>query len=140
MPPSSAPTRRSWHRPTTTRFSDELLLARIGTPPLLADVGVDLDLGPEPLSVLTDRDRFLDLVTYLLEELVGTGARAVVVRARRDGDGAIAAVSGAGCDESPGSAEPRRFLYGLCERAGGVLEGGGAAGTRGFAIRFAPVL
>ena len=63
-----------------------LLLARIGMPPLLSEVAVDLDIGTEPLPVLADRDRVLDLVTYLLEDLVGTGARAIAIHAGRDGD------------------------------------------------------
>jgi glyoxylase-like metal-dependent hydrolase (beta-lactamase superfamily II) len=118
-----------------------LLLARIGMPPLLGDVAVDLDLGTEPLPVLADGDRVLDLVTYLIEDLVGTGARAIAVRAGRDREGAVAAISGVCCAApSAGGGTPRRFLYGLCDRAGGALDAGGPAGSRSFTIRFASVI
>lgn len=118
-----------------------MLLARIGMPPLLGDVAVDLDLGTEQLPVLADGGRVLDLVTYLIEDLVGTGARAIAVRAGRDGERAVAAISGA-CCAAPSSCDgkPRRFLYGLCERAGGALDAGGPGSSRSFTIRFTSVI
>jgi glyoxylase-like metal-dependent hydrolase (beta-lactamase superfamily II) len=114
-----------------------LLLARIGMPPLLSDIAVDLDAGAEPLSVLIDRDRFLDLATFLLEDLVGSGVHAIAVRAGRSGEAVAIAISGA---DSAGFAireEPRKFLYGLCERAGGLLDFDDAEGCRRYTVRFA---
>ena len=90
--------------------------------------------------MLADRDRILDLVTYLLEDLVGTGASAIAIHAGRDGEAAVAAISGMCCAEPSGGGRPRRFLYGLCERAGGTLAFGGPAGSRSFTIRFASAL
>lgn len=117
-----------------------LLLARIGTPPLLGGVAVDFVPGMEPLPVLVDRNRFLDLVSYLLEELVGTGARAIAVRARRDGEGVAVDMSGTDCaGPTPGRA-PLGFLFGLCERAGGTLGFDEGAGSRQFTIRFASIV
>jgi glyoxylase-like metal-dependent hydrolase (beta-lactamase superfamily II) len=117
-----------------------LLLARIGTPPLLGDVAVDFVPGMEPLPVLVDRNRFLDLVSYLLEELVGTGARAIAVRARRDGEGAAVAMSGTDCAGPAPARAPLGFLFGLCERAGGTLDFDEGAGSREFTIRFASII
>jgi hypothetical protein len=109
-------------------------------PPLLSDVAVDLDAGEEPLPALLDTDRFLDLLTYLLEELVGTGACAIAVTARQDGDTAVVTISGTGYRGDAAERTPRRFLYGLCERAGGVLDFDGTAGTQRFTIRFASAI
>jgi hypothetical protein len=117
-----------------------LLLARIGMPPLLSEVAVDLDIGTDPLPVLADRDRVLDLMTYLLEDLVGTGARAIAIHAGRGGEAAVATISGTCCAEPSGGGRPRRFLYGLCERAGGTLAFGGPTGSRSFTIGFASSL
>jgi glyoxylase-like metal-dependent hydrolase (beta-lactamase superfamily II) len=111
-----------------------LLLARIGMPPLLADIAVTLDAGIETLTVAVDRDRFTDLMTYLLEDLVGTGAGAIAVNAGGEGDAAVVVISG-----DCGGGRPRRFLFWLCERAGGTLNLIETAGTRRFTIRFAPV-
>ncbi len=117
-----------------------VLLARIGMPPLLSDVAVDFDPGTEPLPVLVDTVRFLDLVTYLLEELVGTGARGVVVRSGEDGEATVVAISAADDAEPSAGGKPRGFLYGLCERAGGLLAFDDVAGSRRFTIRFGSVI
>jgi hypothetical protein len=117
-----------------------LLLARIGMPPLLGDVAVDFVPDVEPLPVLVDRERFLDLVTYLLEELVGTGARAIAVRAGRAGEGVAVAMSGTDCAGPSRGRAPLGFLFGLCERAGGMLSFDEGAGSRQFTIRFASIV
>jgi glyoxylase-like metal-dependent hydrolase (beta-lactamase superfamily II) len=117
-----------------------VLLAGIGMPPLLSDVAVDLDPGTEPLPILVDTVRFLDLVTYLLEELVGTGARGIVVRPGKDGEATVLAISAAEDAEPPTGEKPREFLYGLCERAGGMLAFDDEAGPRRFTITFGSVV
>jgi len=117
-----------------------MLLARIGTPPLLADVAVTFDTDSESLTVPVDRERLLDLITYLLEDLVGTGAHAITIHTGKDGDTPVVTISGAGCTGRPGGGIPRRFLSGLCERAGGTLDSCEAAGSRQFTIRFVTVL
>jgi glyoxylase-like metal-dependent hydrolase (beta-lactamase superfamily II) len=100
-----------------------VLLSRIGTRPLLEDVEFTLDGPTAPLPVAIDRDHFTDLLTYLLEELVGTGADTCRVTLAEDGSSAVVTV--AGNAPLPGNPENWRFLSGLCERAGGVLARGG---------------
>ena len=117
-----------------------LLLARIGTSPLLGDVEVTFGADSKTLTVPVDRERFLDLLTYLLEDLVGTGAKAITIHTGKDGDTTVVTISGAGCTGRPGGGIPRRFLSGLCERAGGTLDSCEAAGSRQFTIRFGTVL
>ena len=74
--------------------------------------------APGPLPVAVDRDRFLDLATYLLEDLVGAGVSAVRVETRRDGERAVAGIAGeGGGDLSGGSGQ--EFLAGLTGQAGG---------------------
>jgi len=99
-----------------------ILLARIGTPPLLADVEVTVLSEADPVQVCIDREHFTDLLTYLLEDLVGTGADRIEIGARRTGRNAIVRVAGNG--PSPGALRERRtwrFLEGLAERTGGSL-------------------
>ncbi|MDD1675826.1 MAG: MBL fold metallo-hydrolase [Methanomicrobiales archaeon] len=114
-----------------------LLLARIGTPPLLEDVTVTFEASPKMLNVAVDRVRFLDLVTYLLEDLVGTGATAVTIRAGKEDASVVATLSGT-CGETPATCggDPRRYLYWLGERAGGALHFEEMEGSRSYSIRF----
>ncbi len=111
-----------------------MLLARIGMPPLLTDTDVTLDLGAGKLPALTDRDRFLDLLTYLLEDLVGCRAPAITVRIGRDDGAAVISIRG---ESASGGTKPYRFLYSLCERAGGTLDFNEQAGSRQFTIMVA---
>ncbi|MEN6343026.1 MAG: MBL fold metallo-hydrolase [Methanospirillum sp.] len=53
------------------------LIRRLATPPLLAEVEVELALPGDPLPIVADRARFDDLVDALLEDLVGAGHRRV---------------------------------------------------------------
>jgi glyoxylase-like metal-dependent hydrolase (beta-lactamase superfamily II) len=78
-----------------------ILLARIGAPPLLEDVELTLSHGNTPLFVLIDREHFIDLLTYILEDLVGTGADRLAIHSRSEGWNAIVTVSGN--VSSPGS-------------------------------------
>jgi glyoxylase-like metal-dependent hydrolase (beta-lactamase superfamily II) len=114
-----------------------ILLARIGMPPLLADTDVILDFSAETLSALVDRDRFLDLLTYLLEDLVGSEAPSITVRIERDGGAAVISIRG---ESASGGTKPYRFLYSLCERAGGTLDFNEKAGSRQFTIRVASIV
>ena len=99
-----------------------ILLARIGTPPLLADVEVTVLSEADPLQVCIDREHFTDLLTYILEDLVGTGADRIEISTRHTGRNAIVTVAGNGPSSGP-LRERRtwRFLQGLAERTGGSL-------------------
>jgi glyoxylase-like metal-dependent hydrolase (beta-lactamase superfamily II) len=104
-----------------TAFS-RILLARIGTPPLLADVEATVLAEGDSLHACIDREHFTDLLTYILEDLVGTGADKVEIRTRQTGRNAVVTV--AGNVLSPATLHERRtwrFLRGLAERAGGTL-------------------
>ena len=98
-----------------------ILLARIGTPPLLADVEVTVLSEADPLRVCIDLEHFTDLLTYILEDLVGTGAGRIEINSRHAGGKAI--VSVAGNIPSQGPPQERRtwrFLRGLAERPRGI--------------------
>ena len=100
----------------------QILLARIGTRPLLEDVSFSLQGVPGPVPVAIDRDHFTDLLTYILEDLVGTGSDRIGITVEITGSTAIVTVTGnapPSCDQ--GDRKQGRFLAGLCERAGGVL-------------------
>jgi glyoxylase-like metal-dependent hydrolase (beta-lactamase superfamily II) len=100
----------------------QILLSRIGTRPLLEDVAFSFDTGDRSLPVSVDRDHFTDLVTYILEDLVGTGSDRIAITIRREDRSARVAITGnvttAGTEKIP---RERRFLIRLCERAGGTL-------------------
>jgi len=110
-----------------------ILLARIGTPPLLADVESTVLAEGAPLRACIDREHFSDLLTYILEDLVGTGADRVEIHTRQTGRNAIVTV--AGNVPSAGTLQERRtwrFLRGLAERAGGTLTVDGYDGLQRF--------
>jgi glyoxylase-like metal-dependent hydrolase (beta-lactamase superfamily II) len=99
-----------------------ILLASIGTRPLLEDIDVMFENFPGPLPALVDRDHFTDLLTYILEDLVGKGASSVSISVGSSDNGAtvtVSAISPGSRNEEPGMAN--RFLARLCERAGGTL-------------------
>jgi glyoxylase-like metal-dependent hydrolase (beta-lactamase superfamily II) len=99
-----------------------ILRARIGTPPLLADVESTVLAGIAPLWVYIDREHFTDLFIYILEDLVGTGADRVEIQIQRIDKNAVVTVTGN--VPSLGAVQQRRtwrFLTGLAERAGGTL-------------------
>jgi glyoxylase-like metal-dependent hydrolase (beta-lactamase superfamily II) len=118
----------------------QMLLSRIGTTPLLAEIPVTLDLGTEPLTAPVDPERFLDLVTYLLEDLVGCGAMALVIGARKERNEVLVTLSGERGESPICRGGPRRFLYGLCERTGGTLRYGDEGGSRRYEIGFTAVI
>ncbi|MDD1681826.1 MAG: MBL fold metallo-hydrolase [Methanoregula sp.] len=100
----------------------QILLSRIGTRPLLEDVAFSLDTEDRLLQVSVDRDHFTDLVTYILEDLVGTGSDTVTMQVRQEGRRALITITGNGATGVPAETPKKRsFLAGLCERAGGTL-------------------
>jgi hypothetical protein len=99
-----------------------MLLSRIGTRPLLEDVAVTVDnAGTSPLTWI-DRDHYIDLLTYILEDLVGTGADHLSIQTRDTGNTIVISIWGTipHCEDS-GKRRTWRFLQGLAERAGGRL-------------------
>jgi glyoxylase-like metal-dependent hydrolase (beta-lactamase superfamily II) len=100
----------------------QILLARIGTRPLLEDVAFSLDAEDRSLPVTIDRDHFSDLVTYILEDLVGTGSDAVSIQVRQEERHALITISGNNSSRALSDIRKNhRFLTGLCGRAGGAL-------------------
>ena len=101
----------------------QILLARIGTRPLLEDVAFSMEPMQGPLMASIDRDHFTDVLTYILEDLVGTGADHITITVQRDGRNGVLTVSGkAGLLPTAEQRKTFRFLQGLCNRAGGSLE------------------
>lgn len=100
-----------------------VLLSSIGTRPLLEDVDVVVDNARDPLAVTIDREHFSDLMTYILEDLVGKGSPAIQIAVCAGGSDATVSISGTIQSSSPGcgSQKTDRFLTGLCERAGASL-------------------
>jgi glyoxylase-like metal-dependent hydrolase (beta-lactamase superfamily II) len=100
----------------------QVLLSRIGTRPLLEDVAFSFETDDRLLVVSVDRDHFTDLVTYILEDLVGTGSDRVAITIRREDRCALVTISGncttASTEKNLGR---KSFLARLCERAGGTL-------------------
>jgi glyoxylase-like metal-dependent hydrolase (beta-lactamase superfamily II) len=112
-----------------------ILLSRIGTRPLLEDVAFSLDAEDRLLEVSVDRDHFSDLITYILEDLVGTGSGTVTVQVHKEGRQALVTIAGNNATGVPaGTPKKRSFLTGLCERAGGTLSCTEDASVRRFEI------
>jgi glyoxylase-like metal-dependent hydrolase (beta-lactamase superfamily II) len=118
----------------------QLLLSRIGTHPLLEDVAFSLETGGLSPRVSIDSDGFRDLLTYILEELVGTGSDAITILVQQQDRRVIVTISG---NYVSGSTEKnlrnQRFISGLCERAGGALACAEDEGTRKYMITLGPV-
>jgi hypothetical protein len=73
---------------------------------------------------MIDRDLFPDLLTYIFEDLVGTGAEELAVVVTTDPAHAIVTITGTGGKNTKESAGTvRGFLSGLSARAGGPLSG-----------------
>jgi glyoxylase-like metal-dependent hydrolase (beta-lactamase superfamily II) len=116
-----------------------ILRARIGTRPLLEDVALSLQDLPESLPAIIDRDHFTDVLTYILEDLVGTGADTLRFSAEsRDHTGIIVIAGNSPLTEVPRQQKTIRFLQGLCERAGGVLICEPGQGGQVFRITITP--
>jgi hypothetical protein len=100
----------------------QVLLARIGTRALLEDVEVAVHAEGSPVNGLVDSDEFIDLLTYILEDLVGAMADRIVIDLRPNGQDVILTISGNVPSNNPSSRRrTARFLEGLAERAGGRL-------------------
>jgi hypothetical protein len=98
-----------------------ILLARIGARPLLEDVNITVLAEDTIPDALIDRDHFVDLLTYILEDLVGTGAGDVEICTRYQDSNVVVTVTGAMPSAGPSNRRTWRFLKGLSERAGGTL-------------------
>jgi len=113
----------------------QALLARVGTPPLLEGIDISLETGDQPVFTVVDRDHFSDLLTYILEELVGTGSNRIILTVSHEGVNAIITISGNTVQDAVREKERNRnFLAGLCVRAGGTLAYTEEGGLRRFVV------
>jgi glyoxylase-like metal-dependent hydrolase (beta-lactamase superfamily II) len=115
-----------------------LLLRRIGMQPLLTDVAFTFSSGEKTLMATVDHDDLTDLVTYILEDLVGTGSGAITLQVGRSGDAALVTISGTGCTVTDGSGKGCGFLKRLSERVGGTLFFYDAGDRREYIITIRP--
>jgi len=98
-----------------------LLLRRIGMQPLLSGIEFSFSSAEKHLVAAVDHDDLTDLVTYILEDLVGTGADSITMQIKRDENNAVITISGTGCTASDTMKTCAGFLKRLCDRAGGTL-------------------
>jgi hypothetical protein len=98
-----------------------ILLARIGARPLLEDVSITILAEDTIRNAYIDRDHFVDLLTYILEDLVGTGAVDVEISIQYHDSNVVVTVTGALPPAGLSQRHTWRFLQGLSERAGGTL-------------------
>lgn len=117
---------------------DTWLLGRIARRPLLGAVQVDLVKLPSAPSVVMDRERFQDLLTTLIEHLVGTGSKDLRLHTQTHSASQVVFLEGsshpAGLN-NPGSA-PRPYLQWLSDLAGVrvTLTSDPTAGRQGYQI------
>ena len=112
-----------------------LLLRRIGMQPLLSDIDFSFSSAEKHLLATVDHDDLTDLVTYILEDLVGTGADAITFEINRNDKDAFINISGTGCTASDAIKTGRGFLLRLCDRAGGTLSYVTNGKNRDYTIR-----
>lgn len=110
------------------------LLKRIGMQPLLSDVEFSFRSAEKHLIVIIDHDDLTDLVTYILEDLVGTGSDTITVHIGRSGDLAHLTISGTGGVTTAGTGKGHGFLQRLSERAGGTLLFSNAGDLRRYVV------
>jgi hypothetical protein len=106
--------------------------------PLLSDVAFTFSSVEKHLMAAVDHDILTDLVTYILEDLVGTGADAITLHIGRSDDAVLLAISGSGCPTTEGTGTGSGFLKRLCERAGGTLLFNDTAGIQQYVITVRP--
>lgn len=111
-----------------------VLLKRIGMQPLLSDVSCTFSSDEKSLMVVVDHDNLTDLVTYILEDLVGSGANAITFHAGRSDETINLTISGTGCTANGGRGKNHGFLKRLSEQAGGALLFTAANGMRQYVI------
>jgi hypothetical protein len=91
---------------------------------------------PDPtLLALIDHTRFCDLITEMLEDLVGTGATKIQITADKTGSGVIITITGTGCIRSINERETG-FMRRACDNAGGSLIYDCSGAIRRFEITF----
>ncbi len=113
-----------------------MLLMRIGTRPLLEEVEVTCSWTDEHLTAEIDGDNYSDLLTYILEDLAGSGAGQISVQAQTDSGGVRILFTGSGCvARGDRTHEARGFLVRLCTRAGGSLTCCDEGNTRSLCYR-----
>ena len=115
-----------------------LLLKRIGMQPLLSGVAFTISSDAKDIIAAVDHDDLTDLITYILEDLVGTGADAITLHVGRSGDAAIVTILGTGCAATSGTGTGSGFLKRLSERAGGTLLFNADGGQRRYVITIRP--
>ena len=102
--------------------------------PLLSDVAFTFSSPEKHLIMTVDHDDLTDLVTYILEDIVGTGADAITLEVGRSEDAAHITISGTGCIATEGIGKGGGFLKRLSVRAGGSLLFNDAGGLRQYVI------
>ncbi len=109
------------------------LLTRIGTPPLLKDVDVTFECPSPGLRAAIDHDRLVDLVTDILEDLVGTGAGKILITVNKSGESVVITLEGTGCIRSVNERDAG-FMHNACHSAGGSLSCDCCGETHRFVI------
>jgi len=116
----------------------QMLLGRIGMRPLLDDVSFAFRHGAERPSVVIDREHFADLVTYILEDLVGTGAGKLTVDLKCTTEMVVIRITGSGMTaRSSQEWQLRGFLRWLAEQVGSSLSCDDTQEFRRFTISIA---
>jgi glyoxylase-like metal-dependent hydrolase (beta-lactamase superfamily II) len=112
-----------------------MLLSRIGSRPLLEEVRTSIQADATPRMAWVDRDHCIDLFTYILEDLAGTGATEITLRLQQDSGRAVVVIEGTVPATGQAARQERRtwrFLQGLAERAGGTLAHSGTGDRQTF--------
>jgi len=120
------------------QISDVILLRRIDMQPLLSDVVFTFSSTDKHIVAAVDHDDLTDLVTGILEDLVGTGSGTITVQVGRSEDATLLTISGTGCTATDGTGKGGGFLKRLIERAGGSLLFSDAGGLRRYVITVRP--
>ena len=125
---------------------DDWLLTHLARQPLLDGVRVTLPVVPRGQRVTVDRERFQDLLTTLLEHLVGTGTTDLQlgVESGMEGDNPDVVITILARGRSPGARAvgpaPRPYLLWLAEQANVRVTSATepAAGLHGYRIHCRP--